>query len=127
MRSGRIAITRSSAHSFCVSTTGTPSRRTRSCARSICSEPSCSTGAVAAAAPPLDGAQSRQQLARVVGLDQVVVGAGIEAADAVADLVARRQHDHHGPFAQRADRRHQRQAVAVLQVQVEQHGGVLRQ
>ena len=39
------------------------------------------------------GAQPRQQLGHREGLGQIVVGAGIQAADAVGFLAARRQHD----------------------------------
>ena len=48
--------------------------------------------------PALDGARARQQLGWVVWLHEVIVGTGtgIEAADAVGDLIARGQYDHDG-------------------------------
>ena len=51
-----------------------------------------------AAPPRLDAAQQRaqprQQLAQRERLDEVVVGAGVEARDAVVDRVARGEHQH---------------------------------
>ena len=46
--------------------------------------------------PALDGARARQQLGWVVWLHEVIVGTGIEAADAVGDLIARGQYHHDG-------------------------------
>ena len=45
-------------------------------------------------AAPQQGPQAGQQLGQREGLDQVVVGAGIEPRDAVVDGVARRQDEH---------------------------------
>jgi hypothetical protein len=41
---------------------------------------------------PLQRPDARHQLAEVEGLDEVVVGAGIEALDAIGRRVARGQH-----------------------------------
>ena len=43
--------------------------------------------------PAEDGADARQQLARAERLGHIIVGAGLEAANAVALLAARGQHD----------------------------------
>ena len=48
------------------------------------------------ATPALDGTQARQQFGWVVRLHEVIVGTGIEAADAVGDLIARGQYHHDG-------------------------------
>ena len=42
----------------------------------------------ASGAPPQQGAQAGGQFVEVEGFDQIVVGAGVEAPDAVADRVA---------------------------------------
>ena len=46
------------------------------------------------AAPPDECAQSRQQLAEVERLREIVVGAGVESFDLVVDGVARGEHEH---------------------------------
>ena len=61
-----------------------------------------------------------QQFVQVERLDQVVVGTGLQAADAVADLVARGQHDHRPGQPARPPVAQQVQAVAVGQLQVQQ-------
>ena len=69
-------------------------------------------------------AQPRHQFARAERLDDIVVGAAVEAADAVALLAARRQHDDR----QRAGRRRPADLPAHFEAgdqrqhPVEQHG-----
>jgi hypothetical protein len=125
MRSGRVAITRSSAHSFCVSVTGHAVLAHHVVGQVDLERAELAARASCGAAPALDRAQPREQLGRVVGLDEVVVGAGVQPADAVGDLVARGEHDDDGALGQGAHLRQQREAVAVAQVQVEQHRRVL--
>ncbi len=74
--------------------------------------------------PPQQGTQVRQQFLEAERLGQIVVGAEVEALDAVLDRVARAE-DHHrfveaglAPFAQQVE------PVAVGQAQVE-HDGVV--
>ena len=62
--------------------------------RSSVEVPDAEQAALALEAAPQQGAQPGQQLGQRVGLDQVVVGAGIEPLHAVVDGVARRQHQH---------------------------------
>jgi hypothetical protein len=125
MRSGRVAITRSSAHSFCVSVMGGAVLAHHVVGQVDFERAELQHGRAVGAAPALHGAQAREQLGRVVGLGEVVVRAGIQPADAVGDLVARGEHDDDGALGQGAHLRQQRQAVAVAQVQVEQHRRVL--
>ena len=66
-------------------------------------------------------ADARAQFVQVEGLDQIVVGAGIEAGDAVAGAVAGGEHDHRGGVAASAQPAQHVQAVALRQTQVEQH------
>jgi hypothetical protein len=63
-------------------------------------------------------ADARQQLARLEGLRQVVVGAHLEAEDAVERLVAGGEHDDR-QGRRRAQLAAQGQAVVAGQVQVE--------
>ena len=55
-----------------------------------------------AAAAAQQGAHAGDQLVERERLDQVVVGAGVEAGDAVGDGVARREHQHRHAGARRA-------------------------
>ena len=71
-------------------------------------------------AAPVDRVHPGQELADVVGLDEVVVGAGVQAEDPVVDLAARR-HDDHRHLADLADRPADVHAVDVGQAEVEQH------
>ena len=78
------------------------------------------------------GAQPRQQLVGIEGLDDVVVGTTVQPGDAVVDAVAR-GHDQHRQVRVRqrrgaraalpaaANARQQVQALAVGQAQVQQH------
>ena len=72
----------------------------------------CALGAAAQ-----DGADARQQLARLEGLGQVVVGAELEADDAVGVLAERAEHDHR--HARRREPPAEREAVLARQHQVE--------
>jgi hypothetical protein len=82
----------------------------------------CGGRAAALGAPAQHGADARQQLARLKGLGQVVVGAQLQADDAVhrVALGGEHQHRHLGRGAgQRADAAAHVQAVHVGQHQVE--------
>ena len=63
--------------------------------------------------------QPRLQLAHVVGLDQVVVGARLEPLDAVLDRVARGQHQDRRAVARAAQRAAHLHPVDVRQAEVE--------
>ena len=54
------------------------------------------------AGAPQQRAYAREQLAQCERLDEVVVGAGVEAGDAVVDLLARGEHQHRRAVAARA-------------------------
>ena len=54
-------------------------------------------GGALAGYPPDEGAQPRQQLLERERLDEVVVGARIQAVHAILDRVTRRQHEHRAP------------------------------
>jgi hypothetical protein len=64
-------------------------------------------------------AQPGQQLAEVEGLDQVVVGADVEAADAVVQLSARGEHEDRRPAVALAQHAADLEAVAVGQHHVQ--------
>ena len=66
-------------------------------------------------------AQAREQLGERERLGQVVVGAGVEAADAIVDGVARREHDHRRPDALRAQAPAHLEAVGPGEQDVEDH------
>ena len=68
------------------------------------------------------GAQAGQQLVELEGLDEVVVGAAVQALDLVGQRVARGEHDHRRGVAARAQVAQHREAVALRQAEVEQHG-----
>ena len=70
-------------------------------------------------------AQPRKQLAEVEGLGQVVVGADVEAADAVADLSARGEHEDRRPALALAQRAADLEAVAAGEHHVEDDGVVV--
>ena len=110
----------STANSRAVSSTGAPAR--------VTARVGGSTTQVADAqhaAGRSDGArrtqrpQPREQLAEVERLDEVVVGAGVEAADAVATSVARGEHEDRRPALALAQRAADREAVAARQHHVE--------
>jgi len=73
---------------------------------------------------PQDGADARQQLARLEGLGQVVVGADLQADHAVHGITLGGQHQHRDlrrGAGQRADAAADFEAVDVGQHQVEDH------
>ena len=67
-------------------------------------------------------AQTREQLAQREGLDQVVVGAGIEARHAIVDRIARGEHQDRRPIARLAHAPADLEAVHVGHRDVEDHG-----
>ena len=90
-----------SVNSTAVSSTGAPARRTVRRPRSMAtsSRPSVSARALARQAglglrPAQDRADPRHQLARIERLGQVVVGAQLEAHDAIHVVAARGEHQH---------------------------------
>ena len=78
-----------------------------------------------AAQAALERAQAREQLVDVEGLDQVVVGAGVESGDALRDAVARAEHEHGREAAAGARAAQDLQSVHARQPEVE-HQGVER-
>ena len=70
-------------------------------------------------APPRERAQPREQLRERERLDEVVVGAAVEARDAVGDRVARGQHQHRRPDAGSAQPAADLEAVDARQHHVE--------
>ena len=79
-------------------------------------------GADVAVDPAQQGAQPRPQLAQREGLDQVVVGAGVEALDAVVDRVACGEHEHRGAVAGLTHAPTHLEAVDPGHAHVEDHG-----
>jgi len=67
-----------------------------------------------------DGRQPRRQLAEVEGLDQIVVGAGVEAIDTPGNLVHRGEDDDRRGAAALAQAPEEIEAAAIGQVEVEQ-------
>jgi D-alanyl-D-alanine carboxypeptidase/D-alanyl-D-alanine-endopeptidase (penicillin-binding protein 4) len=74
-----------------------------------------------AAAAPLQRAHARQQFIDVEGLDQVIVGAGVQPRDALRRGVARREHQHRRGAAAGAQVAQHLQPVHAGQAQVEDH------
>ena len=66
---------------------------------------------------------ARDDLLHREGLDDVVVGPGLQPADALVDLVARGQHAHGHLVAALAQAAQDLQAVEVGHVEVEQNDG----
>ena len=120
---GSVARKASRSNSFAVSAISSPSRLTRRVRRSMTSAPivcgPSSTGAVAAR-PPRDGPDAGGQLAHAERLGDVVVGAELEAQDAVELVAARRQHDD-GDLRAGLHLAEDVAAVDVGQAEVEQH------
>ena len=73
--------------------------------------------------PPQERPQARLQLAHVEGLDQVVVGAGVEAVDAIGDGVTRGEHQHRHAVAGAAQAATHLEAVHARHAHIE-HDGV---
>ncbi len=68
---------------------------------------------------PLQGMQAGAEFAQVEGLEQVVVGAGLQPGDPVGHRVARGQHQHRQVDALLAQALQQAQAVLVGQAEIE--------
>src|SRR5471032_1147457 len=66
-------------------------------------------------------ADARQQFIEVIRFQHIVVGAGIEAGDALLLGVARRRHQHRRELLARAHRAQHLQAILARQAQVQQH------
>ncbi len=81
---------------------------------------------VLVAGAPQQRSHAGQQLAQRERLDEVVVGAGVEAGDAVVDLLARGQHQHGRAVAAVAQPAADLEAVDVGHRDVEDHGVVGR-
>ena len=64
-------------------------------------------------------AHAGQQLGEREGLTQVIVGPGIEAADAILHLIAGREHEHGGAEAGRAQAPADLQPIQVGQTEVQ--------
>ena len=71
-------------------------------------------------AAPQQRADPRQHLLERERLDQIVVGAAVEAGHAILERVARRQHQHRRLVAALAQRSENLQAVAARQHEIEQ-------
>ena len=82
--------------------------------------PTTTRRAAARRTAPQQGAHARQQLLALEGLDEVVVGAGVEALDARLQRVARGEHQDRDvvALAQAAGDLH---AVELRQAEVEDH------
>ena len=78
-----------------------------------------------AGAAAQQGADARQQLVDVIGLDHVVVGPGVQPGNAVADRVARRGDQDGNMGAPGTQGAQHVQAAAPGQAQVKQHQVVL--
>jgi len=70
---------------------------------------------------PDQRAQAREQLAEVEGLGEVVVGAGVKAADTVVDVAARGEDEDRHAVAALAQRAADLEPVAAREHQVEHH------
>src|ERR1041384_5879716 len=68
---------------------------------------------------PRESADARQQLAKGERLREIVVGAGVQAADAIVDGVARGEHEHRRADAALAQIRAEGEAVTAGQHRVE--------
>ncbi len=92
--------------------TGAPARVTRWSTGSRTTSPQIELRRGPAGVAARDRADARVQLVEVERLDEIVVGAGVEAGDAIAARVARRQHDHRGPVLARPQGTQDVEAVA---------------
>ena len=72
-----------------------------------------------AVGPPQQRPQSGEELLEREGLDDIVVGPGVEAVDAVLDGVARRQHQDRSVIAARPQLPGDLQAIALWHQHVE--------
>ncbi|MNN33949.1 hypothetical protein D3C81_1477280 [compost metagenome] len=76
--------------------------------------------------PSQQGVQASSQLAQVERLEQVIVGAGLQAIDPVGDRITGSEHQHWQRLAFLAQAAQQLQAVFVGQAKVENHHVELR-
>ena len=76
----------------------------------------------ARAGAPAHGAQSGAQFLGSEGLDQVVVGTGVQARDPITELIARGEHQRGSGVAAGASRAHPLEARAVGQLPIHQPG-----
>jgi hypothetical protein len=76
------------------------------------------------AGPAQQRSHAREQLAQGEGLDEVVIGAGIEAGDAVIDLAAGGEHQHGRGVAALAQASADLQSVDPGHRDIEDHGAV---
>ena len=70
--------------------------------------------------PAQDGAQSRQQLARLEGLGKIVVRTEFETHDTIQRIAARREHEHRH-VGLRAQAAAQIEAIGIRQHEIEDH------
>ena len=73
-------------------------------------------------APPEQGPEPSEELREVEGLDEVVIGPGIETSHAVADRITCGEHQHRRPIPERSKPTADLEAVDVRQLEVEHHG-----
>ena len=112
------------ANSRAVSSIGAPARHTWRAAVSIVRSPSWSVGRRVAVGAANHGVDAGDELRERERLGQVVVGAKVEAADAIVNHVAGGQDEHRRPDAVGASRLQHRPAVELRQHQVENDGVV---
>ena len=86
-----------------------------------------SIGGTAPGMPAQHRAHARNQLVQVEGLEHVVVGAGVEAGDAVAHARRARRRSAPAPCCPRAQRVQHSHAVLARQAQIENRQVVLAQ
>ena len=102
-----------------VSATSWPARVTARVALSNVRSPTWNDDLMRGRSAPAERADPREQHRKRKRLDQVVVGAGVEAGDDVACRVTRGQHQHRGLVAARAQPADDFDAVKPRQHQVE--------
>ncbi|MNT23429.1 hypothetical protein D3C72_1588480 [compost metagenome] len=70
---------------------------------------------------PQQGADTRQQFVEIIRFQDVIVGARVEAGDALLDGVARRGHEDRRVELAQAHRAQHVEAILARQAQVQQH------
>ena len=108
-----------SAYSWAVSSIARPSARHRVRDRIDRERAELDVRRVAARAPAHDRPQPRREFRQLERLDEVVVRAGVEAAHAVRQAIARGQDQHGRRLGRLPDRRQQREPVAVGEAEIE--------
>ena len=78
------------------------------------------TGSARPALPAQQRADARRELVELERLDEVIVGAGVEARDAIGDRIARGEDQHRARVAAPAHRGEHVEAVAARQAEIEQ-------